>query len=215
MAPTIGLHEVYLWSTDLVSEKKPLPRLANKFACHDGHCFPRHVLGWHMQCTPCQVQFDRAEFGKPAIHSDIASKRRLSFNLSHSGRYKVCAVCSQPTIGVDIESFDQSVNWRGISERFFSPEESDFLTRVSSFPETDFMRIWVRKEAVVKALGVGLHMPLSEFCVVDIEQACFLPKVEVPLYRALFYLSDFSLDCATLGAVATPLPVERVAHRSI
>lgn len=64
-------------------------------------------------------------------------------------------------------------------------------------------------------LRKSAYMPLSEFCVLDIEQACFLPKVAVPLYQALFYLSNFLLDDVTLGAVATPLPVERVVHWSI
>ena len=53
-----------------------------------------------------------------------------------------------------------------MARRFFHPEE---FFAAASLPQPEqpsaLCRLWVAKEAFLKAEGVGLHRPLSSFCV--------------------------------------------------
>ncbi len=80
-------------------------------------------------------------------------------NLSHSGKYAVCAVSDKP-IGIDIQKCAEP-DMR-LAERFFSPEEVEYLKSGG-----DFFEIWVKKESFVKAVGKGLGMSLSGFSVLS------------------------------------------------
>lgn len=62
------------------------------------------------------------EHGKP-----MRKDGEVCFNLSHSGKYVLCAV-SETEIGCDIEKVKE-VKWK-IAKRFFSEEEYDFLERL-------------------------------------------------------------------------------------
>ena len=62
------------------------------------------------------------EHGKPMRRNE-----EICFNLSHSGKYVLCAV-SEMEIGCDIEKI-QAVKWK-LAKRFFSEKEYDFLVRL-------------------------------------------------------------------------------------
>ena len=61
------------------------------------------------------------EHGKPMRRNE-----EVCFNLSHSGKYVLCAV-SEMEIGCDIEKIKE-VKWK-LAKRFFSEKEYDFLVR--------------------------------------------------------------------------------------
>lgn len=85
------------------------------------------------------------------------------FNLSHSGERVLCAVSPSP-VGCDIE-LSRRVDL-AIARRFFHPDERAWLL---SLPEAEreaaFFRLWTCKESFVKALGLGLSLPLDSFAV--------------------------------------------------
>ena len=80
-------------------------------------------------------------------------------NLSHSGKYAVCAVSDKP-IGIDIQLCDKAD--MEIAKRFFAPDEVEYLENGG-----DFFEIWVKKESFIKAVGMGLGMSLKSFSVMD------------------------------------------------
>ncbi len=90
------------------------------------------------------------------------SDNRCYFNLSHSGNYVICAV-SDSEVGCDIEK--QVPISKKIAEKFFTPSEVETIVAGKTPEErnTIFYRFWTMKESFVKALGLGLKLPLNAF----------------------------------------------------
>lgn len=76
----------------------------------------------------------------------------LDFNLSHSGRYAVCAVMlgKEARVGVDVEERPDVIRCRRIAERFFSDAEREIF-RANGV--AGFCEVWTKKEALIKYLG--------------------------------------------------------------
>ena len=100
----------------------------------------------------------------------------VSFNVSHSGGLGLIAIAEgERRIGVDVERWRAQRDFRALAERFFHPEEAAAIGE----NHAAFLRCWTRKEAVVKALGVGLAHPLDRF-VVDFDATGPRPVRGVP-----------------------------------
>ncbi len=98
----------------------------------------------------CLHKLWKNQFGKPYIDSNVF------FNLSHSGRYVICAFHTEE-IGIDIENICNIDIDDFIS--FFSAQEITCL-KSSTTPLKDFFRLMTLKESVVKAAGKGISIPL-------------------------------------------------------
>lgn len=110
-----------------------------------------------------KIIISKNAYGKPYI----TNKRNFHFNISHSGKWVVCAVGEKP-VGIDIELIGK-INLETaekIAERFFSREEyEDIFLRENKNPLTYFYEIWTLKESFIKATGKGLAIPLNSFTV--------------------------------------------------
>jgi 4'-phosphopantetheinyl transferase len=88
----------------------------------------------------------------------------LEFNLSHSGDFVLIAVTQGRKIGVDVERIRQGISSHVIAQQYFSKAE---VTELQSLPleqrEAAFFICWTRKEAYIKAQGLGLSLPLESF----------------------------------------------------
>lgn len=93
-------------------------------------------------------------FGKPYL------EHGPSFNLSHSGLYVVGAIASSAFVGVDIEECYQNVDDDLFGSICTSKELA--LARAQGLPSSLFYNIWTKKEAVLKANGKGLSIPLHQ-----------------------------------------------------
>lgn len=80
------------------------------------------------------------------------------FNLSHSGMFAAAAF-DECDVGIDIE-VPRKVDLK-LAERFFSASENK-LIKTSASPEKQFLRIWTRKEALIKAYGNALPCGLLQ-----------------------------------------------------
>ena len=87
----------------------------------------------------------------------------LHFNLSHSGKWVVCAVADQP-IGIDIEQISHPMD--DVVQRFFSPAERAHLDAFGPAERSvAFCELWVLKESYMKATGLGFHLPLEQLSI--------------------------------------------------
>ncbi len=121
----------------------------------------RVLLGEHLGITPASIAFGYAKNGKPFIADHAAS---MHFNVAHAHERALYAISKSCALGVDIEYLNRDIDYSGLAERFFTSRERTELKRI---PESDrkraFFSCWTRKEAVIKATGDGLSLPLNQF----------------------------------------------------
>jgi 4'-phosphopantetheinyl transferase len=106
-----------------------------------------------------QLQFTREcrLCGNPAHGKPRLVDGGPSFSISHAGDRVILAVSDAGEVGVDVEVI------RSIDEL------AGLVLHPSEAPVVDeaLMRIWVRKESVIKASGHGLLMPMTTFALSD------------------------------------------------
>lgn len=124
-----------------------------------GEAFAKELLGEFTHLSPATFTIARAEKGKPYAEGNIAE-----LNLSHSGRWLLCAVGDQP-LGVDIEMI-QPRNLK-VAERFFTAKEQEFLAEEQGDALIGFLKVWTAKEAYFKWLGSGIG-DLKSVCYFDL-----------------------------------------------
>ena len=169
--------EVHLWRVDLTRD--PLeaavclspeelaraarfawPHLSRRFCAW--RAARRHLLARYLGADPGALLFCVNAYGKPAV----AGQPDFFFNGSHSGDLGLLAVAVGQEIGVDIEAVRPSNDLPDLARRFFAPDEAAALLALSPPGQIPaFFAAWTRKEAVIKALGCGLHLPLDQFSV--------------------------------------------------
>ncbi len=114
-------------------------------------------------CTNDQLTFGENEHGKPYA---LVSGRHvpISFNVTHSGRHGLLAFGSSARLGVDIEERVSNRHIDLLSETVFGPNERSEIKSVEGQRKIAmFFKLWTVKEALVKALGVGMSLDTSEF----------------------------------------------------
>src|SRR5262249_60173266 len=92
------------------------------------------------------------------------SRRQVEFRLAHSEGHAVIALASGAVIGVDIELVRPIADIESFAGLVFSDVERREL-ELAPDPVSAFLNGWTRKEAYVKALGLGLTAPLREITV--------------------------------------------------
>lgn len=97
---------------------------------------------------------------------------RIKFSVSHSGDTFVCATASFD-LGVDIQDRCPREPQR-LAERFFSDVENDILSRAGARESETFLRIWTRKEALIKYLGSTMSRVISSETVLYREDVDFI-----------------------------------------
>ncbi len=121
----------------------------------------RTVLSEYADISPSEWTFSQDAAGKPYI---AAPSTRLSFNLSHTNEWVVCAVARHPFVGIDIEHCERNATIVPLAERFFSPQECRELLRLPTVEQKSrFFDYWTLKEAYMKARGEGISLGLNRF----------------------------------------------------
>ncbi len=214
--------EVQVWRIDLgndadlapareklliASEQEHSDRLRDRDAREQfiaGRAALRVLLGGALGLDPMQVPIVRGSHGKPEVALSEAAP--LFFNVAHSGRTVLIALTRLSAVGVDIEYLDRETDELGVARHSFAREEIDELARMTDPTQlrAAFFRCWTRKEAIVKADGRGLSLPLSSFAVpINLvgEAGVCVPEPDSPGFRS-YTLRDISLGGDIAGALA-------------
>jgi 4'-phosphopantetheinyl transferase len=182
----VGLepHAVHVWAVPLSGDSDRCTALLSadeiakgerfRFVDHRrrfliGRAAVRTILAGYLGADPAALEFDVGARGKPRLVRAGAPE----FNLSHSAQLALVAVGGAP-LGVDVEKVRHLERLCDIAQRQFSTAE---YAALEALPERErlpaFYRCWTRKEAYVKALGLGLSA-LDVFDVALGERAALL-----------------------------------------
>jgi 4'-phosphopantetheinyl transferase len=124
----------------------------------------RTLLGRYLECAPEDLKFEYSDHGKPFLAGTHGVD--LRFNLSHSHEVALFGFTIGRNIGVDVEQVRPDRSTREIAERFFAPAEVEALFVLPKEQQSaGFFRCWTRKEAYIKAKGMGMAIPLDSFAV--------------------------------------------------
>jgi 4'-phosphopantetheinyl transferase len=125
----------------------------------------RAILGGYCATDPGALDVDVDPLGKPRLRSPAG----WHFNVSHSLGMGLVAVSDTP-VGVDLEPVRPIENADGLVERFFATEEKSAYRALSAAAKpAGFLRGWTCKEAVLKAIGIGMRR--MEECAVEMDPA--------------------------------------------
>lgn len=186
------------------------------------HASLRKILARYLRCKPHDVKFSTNEYGKPfLIYSDdsakrpcgvsrldkpatkVASTKKIEFNLSHSGAYALMAVTRARKVGIDIEIIRQDFELENLARRYFSPREiSEWMALPPEQQTLGFFKCWTRKEAYIKAQGLGLSLPLDSFDVSLGEPALLRATRHNPSEASLWRMLSLDVHSDYAGAVA-------------
>lgn len=115
----------------------------------------RLLLGTMLETAPAELAFVYGDAGKPELALPWALSG-LQFNVAHSGDWALVAIAQGMRVGVDIERIRPEVCSLEIARRYFSQREADELEELTHDREEAFFRCWTRKEACLKAVGLGI-----------------------------------------------------------
>ena len=96
-------------------------------------------------------------------------------------------------LGIDVEHVRPEFAGEDIAKRYFSAREmNDLRTLPPDARAEGFFHCWTRKEAYLKATGMGLQIPLDSFAVSVLpeESAQFLSGVEPRWHLDSFHPAD-------------------------
>lgn len=121
----------------------------------------RTSLSRYKDIDPAAWEFATGEHGKPHIASPSTA---LTFNLSHSDGWIVCAVGAGFELGVDLQYCDPVRNVDRLARRYFSPEEAVLVASTEGRQKLGlFYDLWTLKEAHTKALGGAIAAGLGAY----------------------------------------------------
>ncbi|MFD5395909.1 4'-phosphopantetheinyl transferase family protein [Streptomyces sp. NPDC127097] len=121
------------------------------------HVALRMLLGGRLGAEPARVPLDRAPcltcggpHGRPVVRGNP-----VHFSLSHTGHLGLIALAAVP-VGVDIEAVPAAGTVDGVATALHPKEAAELTVCQEEERGAAFARVWVRKEAYLKGLGIGL-----------------------------------------------------------
>lgn len=169
----------------------------------------RRVLAQALSCPPASIAIEPDAFGKP----HLVAERGLFFSVSRSGNAALIGTSRSAAIGVDIEQLRAVFDAAALAGAYFTDVEREQWSRTRARADAAFLTCWTRKEACLKALGVGLFAPPRA---VDAGCVDVIRTVQVPLAAGRCEVRVHPLHVRdAAAAVALTAPGEAARARDI
>ncbi|MGV9693201.1 4'-phosphopantetheinyl transferase family protein [Streptomyces sp. NPDC003444] len=136
------------------------------------HVALRRLLGRYLEVPPGALRFIRepcpgcgGPHGRPALRGGTVRRGPVAagavpggavhFSLSHSGGLVLVGVAARP-VGVDVQALPRAATVEVCAAALHPAERAELAALTGVGRRELFARLWVRKEAYLKALGTGL-----------------------------------------------------------
>ena len=124
-----------------------------------GRLAVRALLGERLGLPLAEVDLRTGPAGAPEL-----AGADWNFNISHAGNWAVVALCRGLPVGIDIESLRPFADALQVARQHLHRDEQSWLLSIpAACRSTAFLRLWVCKEAVIKAARRGLWMRLDDW----------------------------------------------------
>jgi 4'-phosphopantetheinyl transferase len=161
----------------------------------------RLILSQYLKQPPERIQIMHNQHGKPYIADSC-----LQFNLSHVNNDMLCAVSWEDDVGIDVEDTRRKIDIMTVVRTFFTPIElQQFEARSPEAQHALFFHLWTRKEAYLKARGVGLKSNLLK---TSIPPEVSLFSAEDATQWSIVSFLPAPYLCAALVVAKTPLSMQ-------
>lgn len=156
----VGSEEVADWALLDAGEQARALRLRrpqDRVMFIQAHGLLRRVLSRYVPVAPAAWRFVTGPQGKPALCPRAhATEPALRFNLSHCADRVAVVVAHGREVGVDIERLDALAAADDLASLILAPAERHLLPAEAPARQRFLLARWTFKEAVLKALGIGL-----------------------------------------------------------
>ena len=183
------------------------PRHQRRFIM--AHSVLRLILARYLDTTPHSLNFTEGKYGKPALDNFPF----LHFNLSHSGDMALLAIGTSAPLGVDVE-YISARPYIGIGQQLFSIKENKMLKASSkALSPLTFFNIWVQKEALIKACGMGLSYPTQQF---DVPSHAFAPETIIDaLHQKTWNMITFMPQIGCCAALCYDPCIQNIRYSTL
>lgn len=119
----------------------------------------RLTLARVLACDPAEVTLRRDPAGRPCLPDDA-----LYTSLSHAGGAAAIAISVRGPVGIDLEPAARAEQMPEIAARIVHrAEAAEFAALAMPQRSAALLALWVRKEALLKAAGIGLAREMDTF----------------------------------------------------
>lgn len=156
LAVPLAADDMALLSEDERVRASRYHRHADRQRAVSGRAALRRLLGARLRRPPSALRFTASRHGKPVLQDG-----GVAFNLAHSGHCVLIAMADGETpdaVGVDVERHDASLDFAALAAYAFTAEERKALAEKwhERIRPDAFFANWTAKEALLKAVGVGI-----------------------------------------------------------
>jgi 4'-phosphopantetheinyl transferase len=217
-------HEIHIWSVELSINKQQEAELFSHLSSDEcnrarqfkqdihrrrfiaAHSALKFLLSVYLNVSLHEITFSYNSYKKPFVANPASS---LQFNMAHSQDIAIIGLTLNHAIGIDIEKIRAAYN-PAIANRYYSEEENKQLNQLTDQERTAFFyQLWASKEALVKAVGQGLSLNLSQISVhLNKEEMIHLENTNWRLYPLSLH-TDFA------AAVATNQTINTIISRTV
>lgn len=169
------------------------------------HGILRKLLSKYLNTKPLDIRFGETGRHKPIISFPAT---HLLFNISHSGDAIAIGILNQKErpskdidFGVDIEQFKTSRDHQVIAKYYFSAQERFYLNQERT--NDLFYVYWTRKEALLKASGIGLLGDIQQLEVAEAQQKIPIKNQDWAVFANKNYqVMTFLMEKELMGSIA-------------
>ncbi|WP_433889029.1 4'-phosphopantetheinyl transferase family protein [Streptomyces sp. CA-111067] len=177
----------------------------------------RQLVAEHFGCPPSRQRWQRGARGRPLLGHPAGVHVSMSHGTvaAEGGGVAAAAASVSGPVGIDVEPMRPVQDVDELAETVFAAVERHALAQLEGVERHRmFLRLWTRKEAVLKALGTGLSGGLASVvtdaggALLQLPDGCGGPDG--------WSVVDLPSDGAVIGAVAIKAPgrvVVRTAAR--
>ncbi|RDI97061.1 hypothetical protein DVT68_18400 [Dyella solisilvae] len=168
------------------------------------HAIWRLVLGTVLELDGAQVLLTSSPEGQPQLPGTP-----YATSLSHTGNMVAIALTRAACVGIDIEQSPTRVALRDLSKVVCTPAEIVALEQLSPAQrDAALLALWTRKEALLKAFGVGLRESPDR---ISADAGVLIaPPPSAPAAPAC-RVHPLTLKPGLVGALATPASIIHIA----